>query len=99
MGARVANSAADAAQGANIIISAVTAASSLEAAKSGRAAFDRQSLFPRHQFGVAGPEEGHGKLLGAKAHYVNIAILAPIYPARHQTPLLHGSARLTVMPL
>ena len=34
MGARVASSAADAARGADIIVSAVTAASSLEAARS-----------------------------------------------------------------
>ena len=51
-------SAADAVRGSDIIVSAVTAASSLEAATVGRAASDRQSLFPRHQLGVARPQEG-----------------------------------------
>ena len=40
------------------------------------------------------------KLLGAKARYVDVAILAPIHPARHQTPLLlAGPHAETVMPL
>jgi 3-hydroxyisobutyrate dehydrogenase-like beta-hydroxyacid dehydrogenase len=40
------------------------------------------------------------KLLGANARYVDIAILAPIHPARHQTPLLlAGPHAEAVMPL
>ncbi len=40
------------------------------------------------------------KLLGGKARYVDVAILAPIHPARHQTPLLlAGPHAETVMPL
>jgi 3-hydroxyisobutyrate dehydrogenase-like beta-hydroxyacid dehydrogenase len=100
MGARVASSAADAERGADIIVSAVTAASSLEAARSVAPhltgtpyVLDINSVSP-------GRKQETEKLLGANARYVDIAILAPIHPARHQTPLLlAGPHAEAVMPL
>jgi 3-hydroxyisobutyrate dehydrogenase-like beta-hydroxyacid dehydrogenase len=35
-----------------------------------------------------GRKQETAKLLGDAARYVDIAVLAPIYPARHQTPML-----------
>ena len=58
IGARLANSAADAVANSDIVVAAVTAASSLEAAQVGRAASRRQSLLPRHQLGLARPQAG-----------------------------------------
>ena len=83
-----ASSAADAVRDADIVIAAVTAASSVEAAKSVKAHLAAQAVLPRHQFGVARPQAGDRKLLGDAARYVDVAVLAPIYPARHQTPML-----------
>jgi 3-hydroxyisobutyrate dehydrogenase-like beta-hydroxyacid dehydrogenase len=87
-GVRCADSAADAVGEAELVISAVTAASSGDAAESvkphlrGNPFFlDINSVSPRRKQDTA-------KLLGAAARYIDVAVLAPIYPARHQTPML-----------
>ena len=55
----------------------------------GRAASLRQSLLSRRQFGLARPQEGsRASCSDGAARYVDVAILAPIHPKRHQTPLL-----------
>jgi 3-hydroxyisobutyrate dehydrogenase-like beta-hydroxyacid dehydrogenase len=100
MGARVANSAADAARGADIIVSAVTAASSLEAARSVAPHLSGNPYFLDINSVSPGRKKETAALLGDKARYVDIAILAPIHPARHQTPLLlAGPHAETVLPL
>ena len=57
-GVHCAASAADAVQDAEVVISAVTAASSGEAAESVKAS-EWQSVLSRHQFGFARPQAGH----------------------------------------
>jgi 3-hydroxyisobutyrate dehydrogenase-like beta-hydroxyacid dehydrogenase len=100
IGVRLANSAADAARGADIIVSAVTAASSLEAARSVAPHLSGNPYFLDINSVSPGRKKETEKLLGAKARYVDIAILAPIHPARHQTPLLlAGPHAANVMPL
>jgi 3-hydroxyisobutyrate dehydrogenase-like beta-hydroxyacid dehydrogenase len=85
---RCASSAADAVRDADIIVSAVTAAASVEAAQSvkphlagGPFFLDINSVSPSRKQETA-------KLLGSAARYVDVAVIAPIHPARHQTPLL-----------
>ena len=58
IGARLASSAADAVANSDIIVAAVTAASSLEAAQSVAPHICRQSVLSRHQFGLARPQAG-----------------------------------------
>jgi 3-hydroxyisobutyrate dehydrogenase-like beta-hydroxyacid dehydrogenase len=100
IGARVAASAADAVRGSDIIVSAVTAASSLEAARSVEPHLSGNPYFLDINSVSPGRKQDTEKLLGSKARYVDVAILAPIYPARHQTPLLlAGPHAQTVMPL
>jgi 3-hydroxyisobutyrate dehydrogenase-like beta-hydroxyacid dehydrogenase len=88
IGVRRARSAADAVRGADMIISAVTAASSVEAVQSIKAhladapyVLDINSVSP-------GRKQETAKLLGDAGRYVDVAVLAPIYPARHRTPML-----------
>jgi 3-hydroxyisobutyrate dehydrogenase-like beta-hydroxyacid dehydrogenase len=88
LGVRVASSARDAASETDMIISAVTAASSVDAARSitsdlaGNPYYlDINSVSPGRKQETAG-------LLGERARYVDVAVIAPIYPARHRTPLL-----------
>jgi 3-hydroxyisobutyrate dehydrogenase-like beta-hydroxyacid dehydrogenase len=88
IGVHCAASAADAVRGADIIVSAVTAASSLEAARSvephltGRPyLLDINSVSPARKQATA-------KLIGTNARYVDVAVIAPIHPARQQTPML-----------
>lgn len=99
-GIRLASSAADAVTGSDIVISAVTAASSLEAAQSvaphlaGNPYYlDINSVSPGRKIATAA-------LLDDKARYVDIAVIAPIHPKRHQTPLLvAGPYANSVAPL
>ena len=87
IGVRLATSAADAARGAHIVVSAVTAASSLDAAQSvkphlaGQFFLDVNSVSP-------GRKQETARTLGDRARYVDVAVMAPIHPARHQTPML-----------
>jgi 3-hydroxyisobutyrate dehydrogenase-like beta-hydroxyacid dehydrogenase len=100
MGARVATSAEDAVRGSDIIISAVTASSSLDAARSVAPHLDGNPYFLDINSVSPGRKKDTEALLGSKARYVDVAILAPIHPARHQTPvLLAGPYAETVMPL
>jgi 3-hydroxyisobutyrate dehydrogenase-like beta-hydroxyacid dehydrogenase len=100
IGARLATSAEDAVRGSDVIVSAVTAASSLEAAKSVEPHLSGNPYFLDINSVSPGRKLETEKLLASKARYVDVAILAPIHPARHQTPvLLAGPHAETVMPL
>ncbi len=97
IGVRCANSAADAVREADIIISAVTAASSVEAAQSIKShlagtpyVLDINSVSP-------GRKQQTAKLLGDRARYVDVAVLAPIHPALHKTPMLIAGADIEAL--
>jgi 3-hydroxyisobutyrate dehydrogenase-like beta-hydroxyacid dehydrogenase len=87
-GARCASSAADAVRGADMIVSAVTAASSVEAAESVKSHLSAKPFFLDINSVSPGRKQQTAKLLGDAARYVDVAVLAPIHPARHQTPML-----------
>jgi 3-hydroxyisobutyrate dehydrogenase-like beta-hydroxyacid dehydrogenase len=88
IGVRYAGSAAEAVRGADTIVSAVTAASSVDAAQSVKAHLSGQPYFLDINSVSPGRKQETAKLLGGAARYVDVAVLAPIYPARHQTPML-----------
>ena len=85
---RCATSAADAVRDAAIVISAVTAASSVEAASSVKPHLKAKPFFLDINSVSPGRKQETAKLLGDAARYVDVAVLAPIHPARHQTPML-----------
>ena len=87
-GVRRAHSAADAVRDADLIISAVTAASSVEAAQSVKGHLAAAPYFLDINSVSPGRKQDTAKLLGDAGRYVDVAVLAPIYPARHQTPML-----------
>ena len=87
-GVHCAASAANAVRDAELVISAVTAASSGEAAESVTAHLRGNPFFLDINSVSPGRKQGTAKLLGGAARYVDVAVLAPIYPARHQTPML-----------
>jgi 3-hydroxyisobutyrate dehydrogenase-like beta-hydroxyacid dehydrogenase len=92
IGVRCDGSAAEAIRGADIIISAVTAASSVDAAQSVKPHLTGQPYFLDINSVSPGRKQETAKLLGGAARYVDVAVLAPIYPARHQTPMLLAGA-------
>jgi 3-hydroxyisobutyrate dehydrogenase-like beta-hydroxyacid dehydrogenase len=91
-GVRCANSAADAVRGAGLIVSAVTAASSVEAAQSVRPQLAGNPFFLDINSVSPGRKQQTAKLLGNAARYIDVAVLAPIHPARHKTPMLLAGA-------
>jgi len=88
IGVRVAKSAADAVAETDMIISAVTAASSVEAARSVAPHLKGSPYYLDINSVSPGRKQETAKLLGARARYVDVAVIAPIHPARHKTPLL-----------
>jgi 3-hydroxyisobutyrate dehydrogenase-like beta-hydroxyacid dehydrogenase len=88
MGVRLATSAADAVAGADMVIAAVTAASSLEAAQSVAPHLAGNPYYLDVNSVSPGRKQATAKVLDGKARYVDVAIIAPIHPKRHKTPLL-----------
>ena len=88
IGARLASSAADAVRDTDVIISAVTAASSLEAAQSVAPHLANNPFYLDVNSVSPGRKQATAELLGDRARYVDVAILSPIYPARHKSPML-----------
>ena len=98
--ARLAASAADAVANSDIIVAAVTAASSLEAAQSVAPQISGNPYYLDINSVSPGRKQETARLLDGMARYVDVAILAPIHPRRHQTPLLlAGPHAEAVLPL
>jgi 3-hydroxyisobutyrate dehydrogenase-like beta-hydroxyacid dehydrogenase len=87
-GVRVARSAADAVADTDVVIAAVTAASSLEAARSVEPHLINNPYYLDINSVSPGRKQDTEKLVGSKARYVDVAVIAPIHPLRHKTPLL-----------
>jgi 3-hydroxyisobutyrate dehydrogenase-like beta-hydroxyacid dehydrogenase len=87
-GVRLATSAADAVREADIVIAAVTAASSVEAAKSVAPQLAGTPYYLDINSVSPGRKQESAALLAGKAHYIDVAVIAPIHPARHRTPML-----------
>jgi 3-hydroxyisobutyrate dehydrogenase-like beta-hydroxyacid dehydrogenase len=100
MGARLAVSAVDAVAETDMIISAVTAASSYEAAESVAPHLKGNPYYLDINSVSPGRKQKTAALLDGKARYVDVAVIAPIHPKRHRTPLLiAGPHAETVAPL
>jgi 3-hydroxyisobutyrate dehydrogenase-like beta-hydroxyacid dehydrogenase len=98
-GVHCAASAADAVREAELVISAVTAASSGAAAASVKAHLRGKPFFLDINSVSPGRKQDTAKTLGAAARYLDVAVLAPIHSARHQTPMLiAGPDSRTVAP-
>ncbi len=99
-GVRCCASAADAVREADLIVSAVTAASSVDAARSVKPHLAGKPFLLDINSVSPGRKQETAKLLGDAARYVDVAVLGPIHPARHQTPmLLAGAHAETVAPV
>ncbi len=88
IGVRVGTSAADAIQGSDIVIAAVTAASSLAAAQQAKPHLRAEQFYLDVNSVSPGRKQATDRHLAGTARYVDVAVMAPVYPARHQTPVL-----------
>ena len=85
---RQAASAADALADADIVIAAVTAASSLEAARAAKPHLRADQFYLDINSVSPGRKQETARLLEGAARYVDVAVMAPVNPARHKTPML-----------
>jgi 3-hydroxyisobutyrate dehydrogenase-like beta-hydroxyacid dehydrogenase len=100
IGVRLATSAADAVRETDMIVSAVTAASSVEAARSVSAHLTAKPYYLDINSVSPGRKQETARLLGERARYVDVAVIAPIHPLRHRTPLLiAGPHAEEILPL
>jgi 3-hydroxyisobutyrate dehydrogenase-like beta-hydroxyacid dehydrogenase len=88
LGVRVARSAADAVTDADIVFSAVTASSSLKAADSVRAHIRPEQFFLDINSVSPARKREVGESMAGAVRYVDVAVMAPVAPARHRTPML-----------
>lgn len=100
IGVRIGSSNADAVRGADIVISAVTAASSLEAARQSLPNLKPEQYFLDVNSVSPGRKQETDRHLAGAARYVDVAVMAPVHPARHKTPvLLAGPFAQTIEPV
>jgi 3-hydroxyisobutyrate dehydrogenase-like beta-hydroxyacid dehydrogenase len=88
MGVTLAHSAASAVAQADMIVSAVTAASSYEAAESVAPHLSGNPYYLDINSVSPGRKQATARLLDGRARYIDVAVIAPIHPKRHKTPLL-----------
>ena len=99
-GVRIASSAGDAVCETDMVISAVTAASSVDAARSVAPHLTGNPYYLDINSVSPGRKQETARLLGERARYVDVAVIAAIHPARHRTPLLiSGPHAGKILPL
>jgi 3-hydroxyisobutyrate dehydrogenase-like beta-hydroxyacid dehydrogenase len=97
---RIARDAVDAARGADVAFAAVTADSNLDAARdaapglnAGQFYVDLNSVSPKRKREAA-------QIVGQRARFVGMAVMAPIHPLRHKTPVLvSGPGAAGIVPV
>jgi len=100
IGVRIARDAVDAVRGADVVFAAVTADSNLDAArdaapgmKAGQFYVDLNSVSPKRKRVAA-------QIAGQQARFVGMAVMAPIHPLRHKTPVLvSGPGAASIVPV
>jgi 3-hydroxyisobutyrate dehydrogenase-like beta-hydroxyacid dehydrogenase len=100
LGVRIASGCHDALAGADVVVSAVTASSNLDAARSAAGGLqprqfylDINSVSPKRKREAA-------QIVGEAARFADVAVMAPVMPLRHRTPmLLAGPAVADLLPL
>ena len=100
IGVLIARDAVDAVRGADVVFAAVTADSNLAAARDavpglqpGQFYVDLNSVSPKRKREAA-------RIAGERARFVGMAVMAPIHPLRHKTPVLvSGPGAAGIVPL
>ena len=100
IGVRRGTSVGDAVRGADLIVAAVTAASSLEAAEQAKPFLRPDQYFLDINSVSPGRKQETARAMDGHARYVDVAVMAPVHPARHQTPaLLAGPHAASLEPI
>jgi 3-hydroxyisobutyrate dehydrogenase-like beta-hydroxyacid dehydrogenase len=99
-GVRVAKDSPDALRGADIVVCAVTASSNLAAAESALPGLAATTYYLDINSVGPGRKREAARIVGDRARFVDVAVMAPVLPLRHRTPmLLAGPAAADLAPL
>jgi len=97
---RMTKNCVDALPGAEMVVSAVTASSSLEAAESARAGLSSDQFYLDINSVSPNSKRETARALASQARFVDVAVMAPIRPLLHKTPmLLAGVHAAELLPL
>jgi len=88
IGVRRGTSAQDAVSGADIVLAAVTAASSYDVATSARPYLKPEQFYLDINSVSPGRKLQTSEAVDGAVRYVDVAVMAPVHPARHRTPML-----------
>ncbi len=88
IGVRSSGSAAQAVAGADIVLAAVTAASSLTAAETAKPHLHPAQFYLDINSVSPGRKLATAHALDGAVRYVDVAVMAPVHPALHRTPML-----------
>ena len=100
LGVRMGRDAPDAVRGADIVFSAVTAASNLEAAGQAAAGLSSAQFYVELNSVSPNRKRQAAEIVGSRARFVGMAVMAPVHPLRHKTPVLvSGPAAADIVPL
>jgi 3-hydroxyisobutyrate dehydrogenase-like beta-hydroxyacid dehydrogenase len=100
MGVRRGTSVGDVVRDADLIVAAVTAASSREAAEQAKPFLRPDQYFLDINSVSPGRKQETARTMDGYARYVDVAVMAPVHPARHQTPaLLAGPHAASLEPI
>ena len=88
IGVRMGTSAQEAVSGADIVLAAVTAASSFDVAKSAIQYLRPDQFYLDINSVSAGRKQQTAQAVNESVRYVDVAVMAPVHPARHKTPVL-----------
>jgi 3-hydroxyisobutyrate dehydrogenase-like beta-hydroxyacid dehydrogenase len=100
LGVRIAADCPDAVRGADVVISAVTASSNLAAAESALAGLSAAQFYLDVNSVSPGRKREASRVIGDRARFVDTAVMAPVLPLMHKTPmLLAGPHAADLLPL
>ena len=100
LGVRVGRDTLDAIRGADIVFSAVTAASNLDAAKQAAPGLSRAQFYVDLNSVSPNRKRQAAQIVGERARFAGMAVMAPVHPLRHKTPVLvSGPAAADLVPL
>jgi len=100
LGVRMGRDTLDAIRGADIVFSAVTAASNLEAARQAAPGLSSAQFYVDLNSVSPSRKRQAAQIAGERARFVGMAVMAPVHPLRHKTPVLvSGPAAADIVPL
>src|SRR5262249_22655026 len=101
LGVRLGTSAADALPGGGLVVAALTGGSRPRAAGQAKPHLGAEQLYLDINSVSPGRKQATARHLDGSARYVDVAVMAPVHPARHQAPVLlagpHAEATLSIM--